>query len=77
MMHFQTLQVKLDKSFEDLYDSLYNELSAALCDTRHPVWDIGMLPLGQTAERREKTMSEIHVGENESLESALKRFKRK
>ena len=63
----------------DLYNSLYNELSAALCgDTRHPVWDIGMLPfVGQTAERRERTMSEIHVGENESLESALKRFKRK
>ena len=31
----------------------------------------------RAAERREKTMSEIRVGENESLESALKRFKRK
>jgi small subunit ribosomal protein S21 len=27
-------------------------------------------------ERREKSMSEIKVGENESLDNALKRFKR-
>lgn len=30
-----------------------------------------------TSERGEKGMSEVRVGENETLESALKRFKRK
>lgn len=30
-----------------------------------------------TSEGRDKGMSEVRVGENETLESALKRFKRK
>ena len=39
-----------------------------LCDVRSaPTWRVG---------GRETTMSEVHVKENESLESALKRFKR-
>lgn len=43
------------------------------CDKKLPV----LKNLGTEYGRRGKWMSEIRVGENETLESALRRFKRK